>query len=125
VINEAKSFVHFIGAWSGVGRLIAFPSKEREMDSEILSSETPAALLERAADCLEIAQAQRDAADTQHRAADEQHNNADKLDELAHSLEASAVQIQGNAQLMLPVDVGKSRQRSARTGDDRAIRFNT
>jgi len=75
------------------------PGKEGQMNSRIRSSETPAALLERAADCLEIAQAQHDAADRQHHAADVQNLHADKLDELARSLEASAIKIEGKAQM--------------------------
>jgi hypothetical protein len=89
-----------------VGRPIAFPSNEGKMHSGIQSSETPAALMERAAECLEIAQAQHEAADKQHHAADKQHHaadeqnlNADKLDELGLSLEASAVEIEGNSQM--------------------------
>jgi hypothetical protein len=65
------------------------PVKETKMDSKnSMPEESPATLMEKAADCLEIAQAQ-------HQAADQQHLNADKLEELGYALEVSAVELEG------------------------------
>jgi len=49
-------------------------------------------LMEKAADCLEIAR-------TQHEAADQQHLDADKLDEIGYALEVSAVEMEGKTVL--------------------------
>ncbi len=60
-------------------------------------------LLEKAADCFDLAETQHHAAEMQHEIASRQHCGADqlevnagKLEALGHVLEASAVEIKGN-----------------------------
>jgi hypothetical protein len=79
------------------------------------------ALLEKAADCFDLAKTQQDLADKQHEIAaiqhenaDQQHEiaarqdssadklevNADRLDALGHALEANAVEIMGDTEIV-------------------------
>jgi hypothetical protein len=68
-------------------------------------------LMEKAADCLEIAR-------TQHEAADQQHLDADKLDEIGYALEESAVEMEGKTVLgvVSPVAVLRSDPRQRTRG---------
>jgi len=81
--------VYDLGAWCSE----AIPAKETKMGSKISTPrDSPSTLLDKAAECLEIAQLQHDAADSQHL-------NANKLDELGHALVVSAVELEGKAQM--------------------------
>jgi|SRR5579863_3279409 len=88
---------------------------------KIVLKKSAEALLEKAADCFDLAKVQQNLADKQHESASIQHENADqqheiaaeqdsnadkldvnadKLDSLGHALEADAVEIMGDTEVV-------------------------
>lgn len=64
-------------------------------------------LIQKAADCFDLAETQQHVADKQHEIAGRQHCSADeleksaqKLEALGHALEADAAEIQGNTEVV-------------------------
>jgi hypothetical protein len=57
-------------------------------------------LVEKAADCFDLAKTQHDIADEQHTSADNLDTSADHLDKLGHALEADAAQLRGETKMV-------------------------